>query len=108
MAKLKKGRQIETNFTKTNGEKVLKEPSVVDMKTLTKSLESISSNDSIPLSGIYYDLDAVDSSFQSVISAFEAAEFNSISDNFVHCFAVKSCPLPDISFPTRSLPSNGR
>ena len=21
---------------------------------------------------------------------------------------VKSCPLPDISFPTRSLPSNGR
>ena len=77
-------------FQKENGKRSV-DSAFASLNTLTHVIKKLDNN--LPISAVFYDLDALDASFQSVITAFESAEDNLTSENFVHCFAVKSCPL---------------
>jgi diaminopimelate decarboxylase len=66
------------------------EQSVVDPASfslaLIKLLQSVNTSDSPLYTAILYDLDHLQHSFQSVKTSFPP--------NFLHCYAIKSCPLP--------------
>lgn len=59
---------------------------------------SIFANDAVPVglpeTMVLYDLDSFGSSISSLQTAFSSGPFQ--ATEFLHCFAVKSCPLPYI------------
>lgn len=64
--------------------------------TITKVSKFLKCINTIPENVIMYDIDAFIASIKSLRTAFEAPKMNTTEANdkkFLHCFAIKSCPL---------------
>eukprot|EP01038_Epipyxis_sp_PR26KG_P008732 gene8732-11798_t len=84
------------NFSKNDLSLTPATASIHDVSVVLKKIFPNKNGDNIPKSSILYDLNAVISSFNSLKSSFLKPLTKSESTNnaqFLHCFAIKSCPL---------------
>ena len=65
----------------------------VPIANVTMILEVLKTLPHVPNSTLVYDLDAIDASILSIKDTFNAGYLGLTDANFLHAFAVKSCPL---------------